>query len=64
MAGPTAPPPAIEGFAHERLLGSGGFADVYLYQDVDLNRPVAIKVLRSSIDDSESAPMPSSPNRS
>lgn len=53
MAGPTAPPPAIDGFAHERLLGSGGFADVYLYRDTDLDRPVAIKVLRSTIDDAE-----------
>ncbi len=53
MAGPTAPPPAIDGFAHERLLGSGGFADVYLYRDIDLDRPVAIKVLRNTIDDAE-----------
>lgn len=53
MPDPTAPPPAIEGFRHERLLGSGGFADVYLYNDLDLERPVAIKVLRSLIGDTE-----------
>ncbi|MHA7291687.1 serine/threonine-protein kinase [Arthrobacter sp. MDT3-24] len=38
------PPPRIEGFTYQSVLGSGGFADVFLYQDV-LGRRVAVKVL-------------------
>lgn len=33
-----------------RLLGVGGFAEVYLGQHVHLETPAAIKVLRTSID--------------
>jgi serine/threonine protein kinase len=37
--------PEIAGFTHLRLLGSGGFADVHLYQQRFPRRRVAIKVL-------------------
>ena len=42
---PPAPPPLIPGFSHVRHLGSGGFADVYLYEERLLGRQVAVKVL-------------------
>lgn len=37
--------PDIEGYRFERLLGSGGYSDVFLYQQEMPRRPVAIKVL-------------------
>lgn len=40
-------PPAIEGFDYVDLLGSGGFADVFLYQQHLPKRRVAVKVLLS-----------------
>ncbi|MGV8907382.1 MAG: protein kinase domain-containing protein [Propionicimonas sp.] len=42
---PPAPPPLIPGFNHVHHLGSGGFADVYLYEEQLLGRKVAVKVL-------------------
>ncbi|GAA3659555.1 serine/threonine-protein kinase [Microbacterium marinilacus] len=42
---PPAPPPQLPGFAHVELLGSGGFADVYLYEQELPRRRVAVKVL-------------------
>ncbi len=42
---PPATPPRIEGFEHLRHLGSGGFADVFLYEQPMLGRKVAVKVL-------------------
>ena len=47
------PPPEIEGLAYKRLIGSGGFADVFLYEDTQLKRDVVIKVLRNTLDDAE-----------
>ncbi|KQO07471.1 hypothetical protein ASF06_12750 [Agreia sp. Leaf244] len=44
---PPSPPPEIAGFEHEQLLGSGGFADVFLYEQRMPRRRVAIKVLLS-----------------
>jgi len=41
---PTAPP-AIPGFEHVSLIGSGGFSDVFLYEQKRPRRRVAIKVL-------------------
>lgn len=38
-------PPELAGFEHLRLLGSGGYADVFLYQQLMPRREVAIKVL-------------------
>jgi serine/threonine protein kinase len=42
-------PPIISGCTYIRLLGSGGFADVYLYQQEFPRRQVAVKVLRQKI---------------
>jgi serine/threonine protein kinase len=39
-----------------RLLGVGGFAEVYLGQHVHLETPAAIKVLRTSIDSGDVTP--------
>lgn len=41
----TAPPPEIEGFRFVSYLGSGGFSDVYLYEEELPRRMVAVKVL-------------------
>ncbi|MGM1028811.1 MAG: serine/threonine-protein kinase [Actinomycetota bacterium] len=38
-------PPALPGYDYVSLLGSGGFADVFLYQQLLPSRKVAIKVL-------------------
>jgi hypothetical protein len=42
---PPSPPPDLPGYSVTRLLGSGGFADVYLYAQALPRRNVAIKVL-------------------
>jgi len=45
-------PPTIPGYEYVRLLGMGGFADVFLYRQLMPRRPVAVKVLlASSLDD-------------
>jgi serine/threonine protein kinase len=38
-------PPDLPGFEYEKLLGSGGFADVFLYKQQLPRRDVAVKVL-------------------
>ena len=38
-------PPQLPGFEYERLLGSGGFSDVFLYKQQLPRREVAVKVL-------------------
>ncbi|GAA4178190.1 serine/threonine-protein kinase [Gryllotalpicola koreensis] len=38
-------PPQLPGFEYEKLLGSGGFADVFLYKQQLPRRDVAVKVL-------------------
>ncbi len=40
-------PPELPGFEHLRLIGSGGYSDVFLYNQQMPRRPVAIKVLLS-----------------
>ncbi|MFS0866170.1 serine/threonine-protein kinase [Microbacterium sp. 179-B 1A2 NHS] len=40
-----APPPQLAGFSYQQVLGSGGFADVYLYEQALPRRRVAVKVL-------------------
>ena len=42
---PPAPPPQLPGFTYIEVLGSGGFADVYLYEQQLPRRRVAVKVL-------------------
>ncbi|MCT9819245.1 serine/threonine protein kinase [Microbacterium sp. W1N] len=42
---PPAPAPALPGFTFLDVLGSGGFADVYLYEQHLPRRKVAVKVL-------------------
>ncbi len=39
------PPPRIEGYEYVRAIGSGGFSDVFLYQQHRSGRQVAVKVL-------------------
>ncbi|MBT2548506.1 serine/threonine-protein kinase [Arthrobacter sp. ISL-65] len=46
---PPAPPPRIPGFSYVSLLGSGGFSDVYLYEQDRPRRKVAVKVLLSGL---------------
>ncbi|UZX02439.1 protein kinase [Arthrobacter sp. CDRTa11] len=46
---PVAPPPHIPGFNYISLLGSGGFSDVYLYEQDRPRRKVAVKVLLSDL---------------
>ena len=48
---PIPPGPALAGYTIVRRLGSGGAADVYLARQDDLDRDVAIKVLRRDVDD-------------
>ena len=47
-------PPVIQGYEYIRVLGLGGFADVFLYQQLLPRRRVAVKVLLSSSLDAES----------
>ncbi|MET3720240.1 MULTISPECIES: protein kinase [unclassified Arthrobacter] len=46
---PVAPPPHIPGFTYISMLGSGGFSDVYLYEQDRPRRKVAVKVLLSDL---------------
>jgi eukaryotic-like serine/threonine-protein kinase len=43
----TSPPPRIPGYRYLSDLGSGGYATVHLYEDEQLGRKVAVKVLRA-----------------
>jgi serine/threonine protein kinase len=42
-------PPVLPGFSHMHILGSGGFADVFLYEQNMPRRQVAVKVMLSEI---------------
>ncbi len=46
-APPTTGAPAIPGLVYVQPLGSGGYADVYLYEQQSPRMPVAVKVLRA-----------------
>ncbi len=46
-------PPVIAGYSHIRLLGRGGFADVFLFQQNMPRRFVAVKVLHHDVVDAE-----------
>jgi serine/threonine protein kinase len=45
MARPASPPPELPGLSFIRALGTGGFSDVYLFQQELPRRQVAVKVL-------------------
>lgn len=47
---PPSDPPELPGFRHVEPLGTGGFADVYLYEQLGLGRKVAVKVLLRDLD--------------
>ncbi|QEO14000.1 serine/threonine protein kinase [Agromyces intestinalis] len=49
----TATPPVIAGYTYVRPLGSGGFADVFLYEQDMPRRVTAVKVLRADAIDPE-----------
>lgn len=42
-------PPILPGFSHIHILGSGGFADVFLYEQNMPRRQVAVKVMLSEV---------------
>jgi serine/threonine protein kinase len=42
---PPSPPPELPGFTYLQVLGTGGFADVFLYEQQMPKRRVAVKVL-------------------
>lgn len=42
-------PPNLPGFSHIHILGSGGFADVFLYEQNMPRRQVAVKVMLSEV---------------
>jgi len=42
---PPSPPPLLDGFDYVEPLGTGGFADVFLYEQQQPRRRVAVKVL-------------------
>ena len=45
MSRPPSPPPQLDGFDYVEPLGTGGFADVFLYEQQQPRRRVAVKVL-------------------
>lgn len=45
MSRPPSPPPDLPGFTYVQPLGTGGFADVFLYEQQMPKRRVAVKVL-------------------
>ncbi|MFV0286098.1 MAG: serine/threonine-protein kinase [Demequina sp.] len=51
----TLQPPVLPGYTYVRPLGSGGFADVFLFQQDMPRRHVAVKVLLSRIEDAQAA---------
>src|SRR6478735_12600509 len=42
-------PPVLPGFSYVHILGSGGFADVFLYEQNMPRRRVAVKVLLNEV---------------
>ncbi|MBK9968477.1 MAG: serine/threonine protein kinase [Holophagales bacterium] len=50
-SGASAAPSLPPRFRPERLIGSGGQADVWLAHDLELNEPVAVKLFRAELDE-------------
>lgn len=48
---PPSVPPELDGYTYLSLLGSGGFADVFLYRQARPQREVAVKVLLAGFED-------------
>ena len=48
MRRPTSTPPTLPGYEYTKLLGSGGFSDVFLYEQQLPRRSVAVKVLHAA----------------
>ena len=46
-------PPVLPGYSHLHVLGTGGYADVFLYEQALPRRPVAVKVLLAELVDEE-----------
>lgn len=46
-------PPVLPGFSHLHVLGTGGYADVFLYEQALPRRPVAVKVLLAELVDED-----------
>ncbi len=55
MTSPSNAPPVIAGLHYVRPLGSGGFADILLYEQDFPRRPVAVKVMFAQVSDPEHA---------
>lgn len=51
MASKTDPPPHIAGLKHLRVLGSGGYSTVHLYEQQVPRREIAVKVMRGPSSD-------------
>ncbi|GAA2236049.1 hypothetical protein GCM10010401_05000 [Rarobacter faecitabidus] len=54
---PPSKPPVLPGYAHVNVLGLGGFADVFLYEQQMPKRKVAVKVLLRDVVDEPVARM-------
>ena len=46
-------PPVLPGYSHLHVLGTGGYADVFLYEQALPRRPVAVKVLLAELVDED-----------
>ncbi|ERG63717.1 hypothetical protein L332_04515 [Agrococcus pavilionensis RW1] len=46
-------PPVLPGYSHLHVLGTGGYADVFLYEQSLPRRPVAVKVLLAELVDED-----------
>ncbi len=55
MARANSQPPELKGFRYLRQLGSGGFSDVYLYEQALPKRSVAVKVLDELTEDNRAS---------
>ncbi len=57
MADLKVAPPDIDGYRYRGHLGTGGFSEVFLYEDLQLGREVALKVLTQGASEDEARVM-------